>query len=314
MMLVAATALHCGDVAQWSDAAGPDGAMDQGRSDVTDTSVPVCTGKVGASGDFDLHMTFGSADRRYLMHVPTSYAGESAVPVVMVFHGFGERPEDSRAITHFDAVGDARNWITVFPAGLFASWNGGGCCGPSQLTHVDDVGFVRALAARIARDYCVDSNRVFATGFSNGGFFAHRLGCEAADVIAAIGVGSGQMTMPACAPSRPIAVIQVHGTSDPLVPFDGNPILMYPATRTTISGWATRNGCTAEPTEVYRDGTAHCTVNGGCRAGADVELCSVDGGGHDWFGGGALWTDAGPPAGFVETNAIADFFAAHPMP
>ena len=68
------------------------------------------------------------------------------------------------------------------------------------------------------------------------------------------------------------------------------------------------------PMEVYRNGSAHCALRGGCRANADVELCTVEGGAHDWFGGGSLWTDAGPPAGFVETLAFADFFAAHPMP
>jgi len=54
----------------------------------------------------------------------------------------------------------------------------------------------------------------------------------------------------------------------------------------TIDGWVMRNGCTTGPTEVYRNGTAHCDLHSGCTAGADVELCSIDGGLHDWFGGG----------------------------
>lgn len=113
---------------------------------------------------------------------------------------------------------------------------------------------------------------------------------------------------------RPVAVFQAHGTADPLVPYGGNPILGFPSTAETIDGWRARDACAQTEGEiVYEDDATTCERWGSCEGGADVELCTVEGGLHDWFGGGTAWTEDGPPEGFVATLAIVDFLFAHPM-
>ena len=309
-------------VASTSDAASTDVATsvasssgDGGASSTSTGSGGVtCSALAGESGDFDRTIQVGDSDRRFLLHVPASYDPTAGVSLVVAFHGFTEGPEDIRDTSHFDQISDERGFIVAYPEGLNGSWNGGTCCGLSVIANVDDVAFATALIDTIEADYCIDPARVFATGFSNGGFFSHRLGCELSGRIAAIGVVAGQESLTECNPTRPVPVLQVHGDADPVVPYGGNPLLGFPSTESTISGWAERDGCTGEPVAGPTIGDTSCAIYDACRAGSAVELCTVSGGGHDWPGGGSAWVDDTPPPGFVATIAIADFFEAHPMP
>lgn len=274
-----------------------------------------CAGKTGTAGDFDLTVSIGGEERRYLLHVPASYDGSTAVPFVLSFHGWTESPEDIRQITHLDRVADDRGFIVAFPEGKGKSWAGGACCSPSNGNGTDDVGFTRAVIDAVALSHCTDEKRVYATGFSNGGFFSHRLACELSDRIAAIGVGSGQNTIEPCSPSRAVPVIQVHGTSDFVVPYIGNPLFSYPPTKDTMTEWAARNGCSATSHPTEQQGSASCESWGPCAEGSDVVLCTVQGGGHEWFGGGSKWTADGPPPGsFQESYAVMDFLEQHSLP
>ncbi|MBL8740190.1 MAG: hydrolase [Myxococcales bacterium] len=267
----------------------------------------------GPSGDLERMVDVGGEARRVLLHVPPGLAPDAATPLVVVMHGFTESPEDIRAITHFDEVADERGFIVAYPEGKSGSWNGGTCCGLSELMGEPDVTFVSAVIDDVSASHCVDPTRVHAAGFSNGGFMAHRLACELSDRIASIGVVAGQESLESCTPARPVAVLQIHGTSDPVVPFGGNPFLGYPTTESTVTGWIERDQCEGEETSTYDADGVSCVARQTCAASAAVELCTVDGGGHDWFGGGDAWTADGPPDGFVATLHIADFLAAHPM-
>lgn len=247
-------------------------------------------------------------ERRALVYVPDSAAGREA-PLVVSLHGFSSNPEEHRDVTHFRELAEARGFIVAFPAGVSASWNGGACCGPANVLGVDDVGFVRALVAQLSADFCVDARRVHVAGFSNGGFLAHRVACEAADVVASVGVVAGQLAVPSCTPARPVPLAQLHGTLDPVVPFTGNPFLGFPPTMTTVSGWAARDGC-ASPSVNTDAGVQHHRY-APCAGSAEVELFAVEGKGHDWFGGGTNWDGGGP---VDASRTLLDFFERHPMP
>lgn len=276
---------------------------------------PACTGRAGMAGEFDRTIHVDGRDRRFLLHVPGSYDPTRAAMLVFNLHGFTDTPEGQERISHLFQVADERGFIAVNPAGVGNSWNGGVCCGLAQVTGVDDVHFLRVLLDQLADEYCVDPTRVYAMGFSNGGFLSHRLGCEMSDRITAVGPVAGEMGVSPCSPGRPVPVVMVHGTADPVVPYGGNPLLGYPSTATTIMGWVTRNGCDPTGHEVYRNGAAHCDQYSGCARGADVVLCTVDGLDHAWPGGGSLWTaDGGRPMGFIATDYLVDFFARHPRP
>jgi polyhydroxybutyrate depolymerase len=270
----------------------------------------------GSPGDHLRTMYFGGALRTWYEHVPAVYDCTQAAPVVFDFHGYSSNAIEEMALTGVNAKADVANFIALHPEGLGAvqSWNAGACCGDAALLNAHDVDLMRALLANVAQRYNVDARRVYAMGMSNGGFFSHRLACEAADVFAAIAPVAGVMGVPTCTPSRPVPVLDFHGTADPVVPYTGGGLTGFTSVDVTMAGWVQRNGCGANSAVVYQQGDATCRRWPSCSAGADVELCTIDNGGHTWPGGLPI-----PALGKTSTDVNAtdrawDFFVAHPMP
>lgn len=259
-------------------------------------------------------------DREYLLHLPPSYDGRGALPVVLAFHGGGGKKEgvnrsscpegEEDAPGCLDAVADREGFIVVYPDGVDArgikgrSWNAGGgedgwrCVGGVACEEgSDDVAYVDALLTELERALWVDEDRLYATGISNGAAMSHRLACERAEVFAAIApvAGANQaLAVPGCEPSRPVPVLHVHGTEDPCWGWDGSitePLCAdagegaFMDVETSMEGWRERNGC-AGASEAARadqadDGTTVVEVRGeGCAA--DTVLLRVEGGGHTW--------------------------------
>lgn len=253
-----------------------------------------CSGPSLSTGDSTFTVKVGGQDRVYDVHVPATYKG-SAVPVVVFWHPLTQTKDYGKAT--MVPLSDREGFIAVFPQGIGNSWNGGACCGPANSTAspVDDVGFARALLKDLESRTCVDTSRIYATGFSNGGFMSHRLACEASDLFAAIAPDAGVLGIPQdqCHPIRPVPVLQIHGTADPLVPYNGGSPPAgglgltngaFVSVADTVSGWATRDGCTGQPVQTLQKGMVTCQTYEQCRAGAQVELCTVQNGGHCWFG------------------------------
>jgi polyhydroxybutyrate depolymerase len=107
----------------------------------------------------------GGRMRSYLVHVPASYDGSTAVPLVLDFHGLGSNAVQQRAISGMVAISDREGFLLVHPDGIDNAWNAGMCCS----TATDDVEFVRALVATVSSQANVEASRVYATGLSNGG-------------------------------------------------------------------------------------------------------------------------------------------------
>lgn len=233
-----------------------------------------CTGKTGKAGSFELTLKSSGVERSYRLHVPASYNPAAGTPLVLSFHGVTSSglamEEGSNAIP----TSDKNGFIIAHPDGVGASWNAGWCCAPASTSEVNDVQFARDLVTAISAAYCVDPARVYAWGFSNGGFMTHRLGCEAADLFAAIAPHSAQIAVETCKPSRPIPVMQVHGTADVVVP--------HKTGEWSMKKWAEFNRCASTTTPVYQKGVATCITYDGCPNKADVEFCSVKRMGHDW--------------------------------
>ena len=121
----------------------------------------------------------------------------------------------------FNGVADQNGFVVVYPNGtgrwsgdILFTWNGGNCCGSAQEKNVDDVGFMRAIVTDLQTQFKIDPKRIYATDMSNGGILAQRLGCEAADLFAAIAPVAGTLNFTPCTPSRSVSVIEFHGTAD----------------------------------------------------------------------------------------------------
>jgi polyhydroxybutyrate depolymerase len=278
----------------------------------------------GTTSDAIMH---DGSMRTFRIHVPPSYDGNAPAPLVLMLHGGGGSGRQfQEASAGMDPIADREGFITLYPdgSGVLRTWNGGGCCGYAVTNDVDDVGFIAALLDHVEAALCIDRRRVFATGMSNGGIMSHRLACELADRIAAIAPVAGTDMTASCNPLRRVSVMQLHGSDDGHVPWDGGEGCgpaggAFTSVPDTMERWRTRNACGAAVSPYFEQGDGSCEAFEGCEDGADVVLCSIEGGGHNWPGGA-------PPAGLVEcpgnggqsqtflaSEAAWSFFAAHPM-
>ena len=148
---------------------------------------------------------------------------------------------------------------------------------------------------------------------------AYRFACERADRVTGVGSVAGAVVIDPCQPSRPVSVIEIHGTEDPLVPYDGGLVTFpqlqgtpeagpYTATPAMIQSWTKIDGCPV-PTPAKMAAPVTTDLWVGCSNGSSVSLVTVQGGGHVWFG-----ADLGPSDGAVDaTSTIWRFFAGlHP--
>jgi polyhydroxybutyrate depolymerase len=285
----------------------------------------------------------GTLEREYRLHLPTGYDPAAPVPLLLVFHGYtGNVMEPGNAYTAFSRHADAEGYVVAYPqatglevnGALVTSWNDLACnsspgpegpictedaddyptppeCGePSECdwcSCYDDVGFVAALLDELEGTLCIDLDRVFAQGTSNGAMFVHRLGCDLPDRFAAIAPVAGTIAKGfncAPGPSPKISMINIYGTKDRTVPFDGSPAedgFMYTPTSQVMKAWAgpDSQGCENEdsPYPTSRDGAQglSCVQRANCATGAEVVDCAWEGG-HDWphqgddqFGTDVIW-------------------------
>jgi polyhydroxybutyrate depolymerase len=240
--------------------------------------------------------------------------------VVLAFHGAFGTPEVFAQRTGLNEVGGRASFVVAYPEGFGRSWNAGDCCGPAQELHIDDVAFVKASLDDLASVVNVDTRRVFATGFSNGGRFVYRLACELSNQIAAIAVVSSSMSPSSVKPTRPVPVLHIHGRADRFAPFEGGysdyePLGRQTSIREIIARWSRWNGCT-DPRVTYERGAVTYTAHSNCRGSGDVTLCAIEEMGHQWPGGKAVLPRLFGPGskGISASEKIIQFFLGHPMP
>jgi polyhydroxybutyrate depolymerase len=264
--------------------------------------------------------------RQYKVHIPPGYKPSVPAPVVFCIHGLGQ---DALLFcvtgTGMNAKSDSANFVLVMPNGYQNSWNAGTCCGGASSEELDDVALFRAIFKEVGEHVNIDLDRVYATGLSNGGYMSYRLACEAADIFTAVAPGAGAVGMndigggtnsasdfTKCEPSRPVSVLDIHGTSDPLIP--------YSLQAKSLERMAMKNGCanTSGPaSQPASGGDTTCVSYMGCPAGIELTGCSIKDGGHCWFGSPDCGTGGGDIGLAIvgansdtmhNTDAVWDFF------
>lgn len=233
------------------------------------------------AGETRATLQHGDRQREYLIYVPRGYDNTRPVPLVLNFHGASMTAEQQRDFSGMNATADANGFVVVYPQGVGNTWNAGACCGEAQSSNVDDVGFARALVEAVQKSVCIDARRVYSAGFSNGGRMSYRLGCELAQMFAAIAPVAGTKSFPddmnteGCKPSQPISLIDIMGSADP----------RSAAQPGQIAEWVALNGCSdASPTESYRNGQHFCSTYSQCKDATSVTFCMVEDGDHCWPG------------------------------
>jgi polyhydroxybutyrate depolymerase len=235
--------------------------------------------------------TYQGITRHYNIYVPAIYNSNNAVPLLLNLHGYGSNKEQQSLYGNFKPIADTANFIIIHPDGtpdlssnLF--WNSFGA------STIDDVGFLSALIDTISSQYNINSNRIYSTGMSNGGFMSYDLACFLSNKITAIASVTGTMTLQRlnnCNPNRPIPVMQIHGTNDLTVPYNGNTTMA--AIQNVVNFWVNHNNCNPTPqtiqipnTNTTDNSTAERFLYTGGTNNSTVELFKVQNGGHTWPG------------------------------
>ena len=280
--------------------------------------------------------TISTADglREYRLHVPPSYNGFDRVPLILNFHGRGSNSLQQELYSDFSTRADAPDggFIVAYPQGLTAPltstyFNAWQLASP----FADDVAFVDGLLDALESSLCLDANRIFSTGMSNGAMMSVRLACSLSDRVAAIAPVAGAYYPPmalnlnlaeTCPDTRPVPLIAFHGTADAIVPFNGGtsggvtyrlPLDNATPDDDVMQLWAGHDGCTSGRQESAVSGEVRLVTYDACLDGSIAQLYIVDGGGHTWPGAIDI-----PGLGYTThdisaTDLIWEFFQDHPL-
>ena len=226
-------------------------------------------------------------DREYIIYVPNSYNGTSAVPLLLNFHGFGGSASQFMQEADMRSLAEADTFILVYPQGSCldgsSHWNPCPTGGDNKST-ADDVGFVEAMISEISSQYNLDMERIYAAGYSNGGMMAYGLANYKSDLIAAVASVSGTMLNCTGPTSHPMPVIHLHGTSDGVVSYNGSND--WNSVQSTLDYWINFNNTVSTPI-VNIDTTGGMTIEHYVYDQGDnsvsVEHYKYIGGDHVWF-------------------------------
>ncbi|NDJ52738.1 MAG: prolyl oligopeptidase family serine peptidase [Chloroflexi bacterium] len=246
-------------------------------------------------------ITVDGRERSYHVYVPATDG--TALPVMLSLHGGGGDGPSTAGLTGFNSVADAEGFIVVYPDGFERSWADGRGVTNADDAGIDDIAFLQAVVDDLATRYTIDTEQIYATGISNGGYMSQTLACGWPDGIAGIGVVVANTRVdlpPECEFPDAIPVAFMLGRLDPLVPWQGGDtergvILSGPD---TIAAWAELMGCSRNP-EVTQlpdladdDTSIELATHSDCRDGVEVRLYEIRGGGHTWPGGAQYLPEA----------------------
>lgn len=275
-----------------------------------------CSGGAGGDGNGAPGTVFGG-DRPVALRVPASYDGGTPAPLLMLLHGYGVNASIQTSYLGIAPVLEAAGVLFLAPEGTVDSagnrfWNATDACCDFYGSGVDDVGYLTGLIADVRAEYNVDPARIFVAGHSNGGFMSHRMACEdAAEIAAIFSLAGATFLDPAdCVPAAPVSVLQLHGTLDESVLYDGL-AEAYPGASVTVTSWAVLDGCDATLAATGAPIDLDTSVAGaetrvdaatGCPSGISAELWTMEGAGHI------------PAFASTFAGTLWSWFAAHSKP
>jgi len=260
------------------------------------------------AGDREIAVLSNGVERTAILHVPPAGAGER-LPLLVGLHGAGGRFFER--YSGFSVLADSEGFIAVYPNPIdeergHTFWNiydhqpGGG----------PDVQFISDLLDYLESTLCVDTGRVYAAGVSNGGGMAALAACELSSRFAAFAsIAGGYASLQPCQSTNPVSVVEVHGTADGSVPYNGYPPDGAGAVLPWLAAWRGHDGCEGPAAvssiapRVERYAWTHCAE------GTAVEHFEISGGNHQLPGG--LPPDRGQTSTISATWLAWSFLRQH---
>ena len=240
---------------------------------------------------------FGRGD--VLVKVPESYSASEAHPLIILLHGYTSSGRNQDSYFQVSDLADDYGFLFAAPDGVREPsgnesrfWNASDACCNFFGVEVDDSEYVRSIIDEMKQRYNVDETRVFLIGHSNGGFMSFRMAYEHSDAVAAIASLAGANHMDQReAPENPVQILQIHGTNDETIGYQGGDIMdnRYPSALQSVRRWATYNGCSQNGVgrelrdleaslPGHESGVLKFEV--GCKPGGSAELWTIASGTH----------------------------------
>jgi polyhydroxybutyrate depolymerase len=272
-------------------------------------------------------------ERTFYVHLPPNYNGKQAMPLVLVFHGATGRARLMPKLTGMNTFADAHSFIAVYPEGLNTRWNEGN--GGKTAAELNDVHFAAAMLDKLNSQYKIDKKRIYATGISNGGFFAQYLAINMPNTFAAVAVVAATLeesTYKNFKPSKPLPILFICGDDDAIVPYNGGSVdtsdeVEYRTIGRAVSAqdavkyWVKANICFDKavianlPDAKPNDGTHVIRrIYSGGKDGSEVVFFTIKNGGHTWPSGWQYLPDTliGLTSKAINADAeIWSFFQRH---
>lgn len=268
---------------------------------------PGCTvaaSTVAATGEITETMTSGGVSRTYLRYLPPGVAPTTPLPLVIDIHGLGSNMTQQQDVTQFEQLAASQHFVVLTPDGIGAKWN------TVNARPNADIDFLAAMLDQVEGLACVDTARVYSTGYSDGGLMSSVLACQLSSRITAVGLVSGITHGPACRPGRPVPLIVFWGKQDLVLPYygglgealrdllAGKPIPTdltaptappaqddgFPPVEQVVASWADTNRCPAHPVTVVAGSDVTQHIWAPCSAGTTIRFYVVADGGHAWPG------------------------------
>ena len=258
--------------------------------------------------------------RTYIIHIPKSVDPADKLPLVIILHGHGGSGKQIMKSTNFNKLSDKDRFIAVYPDGINKGWNDGREVEGND--KYDDLKFMSLLIDRIRDNYNPDTNRIFATGMSNGAIFSFYLALKLSNrilAIAPVAANIPELLVKDYYPENPVSLMLINGTADPLIKYEGGKVGFKIgkshgwtiSTDSTINIFKTLDKCNNEPViteipDINVDDDCFATkyefVNG--LKDTKVILIKIENGGHSWPGGAQYLPR------FLVGNVCGDFDAA----
>lgn len=265
---------------------------------------------IAAGTSAEVSVVSGNQKRAYRLHIPTGYDASTNWPLIVDYHGGQSTDAMYEHYSGQSVDADRDGFLVAYPQGLPGSnsygWGGTGVGQPN----VDDVLFTSDLISSIQNAYCVDPHRIFIMGYSRGGGMASILACRLSQRIAAFAIVSGTYLASienSCAPSRPVSIVEFHGTGDPTAPYQGGGAENFLPVPTWLNNWVARDGCIGGPATFLQQSGVTGEAWTNCKDGVELQHFEIAGWGHQWMHG------ASGTHPLDDTTAAWQFFVAHPL-
>lgn len=242
--------------------------------------------------------------RSYLLSLPQNYHSSNSYKLLLAFHPSGGTSQEMRSLSQFDKL--SSDYIVAYPKSEQVEWNEGCDCNIAHRLGADDLGFTQNVINDIRQRHSITEGEIYAAGFSQGGLFVQNLACNLSDTFKAVAVVAAPMSIQlasSCAPQQPVSIMMVHGTADPVLPYNG---LVHSnfgliSSPDAIALLAEKNS--GLPYALQKTLSSNVSLSSYHNGKQKFQLFSMKDGGHNW-----------QYAGFDSSREILKFFASTGQP